>query len=320
LRLSVVLPVYNEAGNLQPLYDELIAALDGCAPDDYEILFVDDGSTDGTAAELNGLADRDERVKLITFRRNFGQTAAIMAGVEHSDSDIIVLMDADRQNDPADIPVLLAEIDKGWEVVSGWRKNRQDTFLTRRFPSMLANGLISKVTGVKLHDFGCTLKAYKREALEGVNLYGDMHRFIPVFAQWTGASVTEVVTHHRARTVGVSKYGLGRIFRVVLDLLVLKLFGDFRTRPLHFFGGMGLFLQVLGLLCGVHVLYNKFQHNVLAKDQPFLQLAVFLFLIGLNLLMLGLLAEMLMRIYYESQNKSIYTVRSRRNLPEPDKK
>jgi hypothetical protein len=203
-------------------------------------------------------------------------------------------------------------------VVSGWRRQRQDTFLTRRLPSMLANGLIRVVTGVKLPDFGCTLKAYRRDSLEDVNLYGDMHRFIPVFAQWLGAKVTEVETHHRARTVGASKYGLGRIFRVVLDLLVLKLFGDFRTRPLHFFGGVGAVLQGLGMICGVNVLYNRIFNGVYAKDQPMLLLAVFLFLIGLNLLMLGLLAEMLMRIYYESQNKSIYTIKSRRNLPDPE--
>jgi glycosyltransferase involved in cell wall biosynthesis len=313
-KLSVILPVYNERESLAPLVSELKTVLDTAIDGAYEIVLADDGSRDGSHQVLAELAAGDSRIKVVSLRRNFGQTAAIAAGVDHASGEILILMDADGQNDPADIPRMLAQLESGCDIVSGWRRQRRDLLLTRRLPSVCANWIIGRVTGLALHDYGCTLKAYRREFLQGVRLYGDMHRFLPVFGYWLGARVAELEVNHRARSAGVSKYGLARLPRVILDLFVLKLLGDFRTRPIHFFGGVGLLLAVAGSGCGSIVLYQKYMHGIWAHRNPLLLLAVFLFLIGLNLLMLGLLAELIIRTYYESQPKATYCVRATLNL------
>ena len=279
-----------------------------------EVVLVDDGSDDGTWDKLQGWAARDARLKLIRLRRNFGQTAAMVAGLDHARGEIIIPLDADLQNDPHSIPGLLEKIDAGFDVVSGWRKDRKDTFLTRKLPSMVANAIISWVSGVKLHDYGCTLKAYRREVLDPVQLYGEMHRFIPIYASWSGARVTEVVVNHRARKYGTSKYGITRTFKVVLDLLVVKFLGSFGTKPIYFFGGLGFLLFGAAVLSGAYTLYAKYAQNVWAHRNPFLIIAVFLAILGVQSLFLGLLAEIGIRTYHESQSKPIYSVRERLNV------
>ena len=312
MKVSLVVPCFNEEGNVPRLIEE-IDAMGRVLEHDLEVILVDDGSRDGTAALLKAQALRDPRYKAILFRRNFGQTPAMVAGFDHATGDVIIPLDADLQNDPADVPRLIAEIDKGFDVVSGWRKNRQDKLLSRRFPSVIANRLIARVGGVAIHDFGCTLKAYRRAVLDNVNLYGEMHRFIVIHAAWAGARVGELVVNHRARTVGVSNYGIGRTFKVLLDLLTVKLLGSYATKPIYFFGSYGFLLLALGALCGVSVVGIKVAQQFVdfAWQHTFSLglLGAFFILVGTQSVMLGLLAELQVRTYHESQHKPIYIVK-----------
>jgi len=305
--VSIVIPVFEEEESLPHLYKSIKSVMDRL-PNKYEIVFIDDGSKDGSLKVLEGFQKKDDKVVVVSFRRNFGQTAAMAAGFEYAEGDIIITMDADLQNDPEDIPKLLEKI-KDHDVVSGWRKNRKDKFFSRRLPSKIANGLISKVTGVGLHDYGCTLKAYRKEVIKNVKLYGEMHRFIPAIASWVGASITEVETNHHARRFGHSKYGISRTIRVVLDLITVKFLQSFSTRPIHAFGPGGLILGFIGFLIA---LYLSFEKIVLGQDigtRPLLFLAVMLIILGVQLVIMGLLGEMLARVYHESQGKPIFTVK-----------
>lgn len=305
--ISIVIPVFDEEESIPHLYRSIKDVMERLGRS-YEILFVDDGSKDSSFAALEHLHKIDPCVKVVSFRRNFGQTAAMAAGFEHASGDIIITMDADMQNDPADIPKLIEKM-KGHDVVSGWRKNRQDKFLTRRLPSVLANKLISFVTGVHLHDYGCTLKAYRKEVIKNVRLYGEMHRFIPAMASWVGASITEVETTHHARRFGRSKYGISRTVRVILDLITIKFLQSFSTRPIHAFGTAGLLLGVIGFAFGLYLSFEKIVMGRSIGSRPLLFLAVLLIILGVQLVIMGLLGEMLARVYHESQGKPIYTVR-----------
>lgn len=307
-RISVIVPVFNESETLPDLVEALQNALQDSG-EDYEVLFVDDGSTDGTGALLERLPERDPRMRVIQFRRNFGQTAALAAGFDYAGGDIIVAIDADLQNDPADIPLVLARLRDGFDVVSCWRRDRQDPWLSRKVPSRVANRLISAISGVRLHDYGCTLKGYRREVLEHVRLYGEMHRFIPIYASWAGASVTEIEIRHRPRMKGRSKYGIGRTWRVLLDLITVKMLGSYSTKPMYFFGGAGLLSCLAGIGFSVWTLVDKYVNDVKAHRNPLLLLAVFLFLLGVQFILMGLVAELVIRTYFESQNKTPYIVR-----------
>jgi glycosyltransferase involved in cell wall biosynthesis len=312
-RISLVIPCYNEEESVDELVSEVIAVVERHRLD-AEVIIVDDGSRDQTWNKLSAHARREPRLKLMRLRRNFGQTAAMVAGMDYARGEVIIPLDADLQNDPNSIPDLMAKIDEGFDVVSGWRKDRQDAWISRKLPSMIANRLISRVTGVHLHDYGCTLKAYRREVLDPVNLYGEMHRFIPVYASWSGARVTEVPVNHRARKYGTSKYGILRTFKVILDLLVVKFLGSYSTKPIYFFGTLGLALCALGIFSEGLTLYDKYVHNVWAHRNPFLIIGVFLFLLGVQAMFLGLLAEISIRTYHESQSRPIYFIRERMNL------
>ncbi len=317
LDLSVVIPCYNEEESIGRCIEETLGVLDreGLAG---EILVVDDGSTDRSFDIVATWAERDPRVKALRLRRNFGQTAAMAAGIDRASGRVVVPMDADLQNDPASIPALLAKLEEGYDVVSGWRKARRDAALTRRLPSMAANWLISRISGVRLHDFGCTLKAYRRSVLEDVHLYGELHRFIPILASWTGARVTEIEVNHRPRVAGRSKYGLARTPKVLVDLITLKFLGDYSTRPAHFFGLVGLVFCLAGLLSAGVALWQKLFQGVWAHKNPLVLLAVFLFTVGVQMILIGLLAELIIRTYHESQGKPIYLVKETRNLPARD--
>ena len=306
--LSVVVPVYNEEENVQRLYDQLTDVLDPLGLD-YEIICADDGSTDRSFALLKEIAGRDPRLKVIRFRRNFGQTAGFSAGFDYAQGDVVVTIDADLQNDPAGIPSLLEKFSEGYDVVSGWRKERHDPYLSRRLPSRIANWLISRTTGVHVHDRGCSLRAYRREIVKELRLYGELHRFIPDMAAWLGASMAEVPVNHRPRQFGKSKYGIGRTFRVVLDLITVKFLQSFSTRPIHIFGKWGL---VLGFAGFVLALWLTLQKLLLGQDignRPALVLSLLLMLMGMQLVSIGLLGEMTVRTYYEGQGKPIYTIR-----------
>lgn len=312
--LSIVVPVRDEEENVERLYAALIAALEELNRS-YEIIVVDDGSTDETFALFARLASSDERLRLIKLRRNYGQTAAMSAGFDHARGSVIIPIDGDCQNDPADIGLLVQKIDEGFDVVSGWRQDRQDGFI-RRVPSRIANWLIGRVTGVRLHDYGCTLKAYRAEVVEETRLYGEMHRFLPALAHMAGARITEVPVRHHPRVNGSSKYGLGRTFRVFIDLLTVKFLAVWSTKPSHVFGGSGLILCLLGTGFIAWTAYEKLVNGVYVYRQPSLLVGVFLFTIGFNLLLLGLLAELIVRTYHESQSKPVYLVRERRNFGE----
>lgn len=304
--VSLILPVFNERGILPSLFDQLVPLLDSL---DAELIWVNDGSTDGSGAMLDELAAKDPRVSVLHFARNFGQTAALAAGLAAARGDIFVCMDADGQNDPADVPRLVQAIREGADVVSGWRKRRQDPWLTRRLPSAIANGLISRVTQVSLHDHGCTLKAYRREMFKRLRLYGDMHRFIPVWCAWEGAKIVELEVTHHPRRQGKSKYGLGRTLRVILDLLTVKFFSSSLGSPNHVLGGIGLGFLGLGFLAGVFPFLDKFVWNQWGPLRiPALILSVFLGILGVQSIILGLLAEILIRIYYENKNERPYRV------------
>jgi glycosyltransferase involved in cell wall biosynthesis len=311
--ISVTVPICNEAGNIAPLYERIRAALEKIGQP-WELILVNDGSNDGSDALLDEIAAKDSAVKVIHFRRNFGQTAAMMAGFEHARGDVIIPMDGDLQNDPADIPLMLAKLEEGYDVCSGWRKDRKDNAIKRNLPSILANQLISLVSGVRLHDFGCSLKAYRREVLEGVRLYGEMHRFLPIYAKWHGAKITEVTVSHFARTSGSSKYGLERVLKVLADLIVVKFLDRFQQKPMYLFGAVGLGAFSISLLSGVLSLYRKVMDGEPFIQNPLLLLSVLTAVSGLMCILMGLLAEMVMRTFYESQGKQVYLIRETRNM------
>lgn len=312
--ISVIVPVYNERENLEILVPALTHSLDAAA-EQYEIIFVDDGSRDGSGEYLSSLALPDSRLKLIQLRRNFGQTAAMAAGFDYATGDIVVAVDADNQNRPSDISSVLTKLREGYDVVSCWRRHRKDPWITRRVPSAIANLLISAISGVRLHDYGCTLKGYRRELFDHFRLYGEMHRLIPIHAAWVGARVAEIPVDHHPRTRGTSKYGLGRTFKVVLDLITVKLLGSFSTKPMYLFGGAGLLACLGGIVFAGWTLVDKFLNDVKAHRNPLLLLAVFLFLVGIQFILMGLVAELLIRTYYESQGKTPYVVRRTWNCP-----
>lgn len=313
LAISVVVPVYNEEENVELLHEKMNAALSNLGLG-YEILYVDDGSRDRSFELLAKIADGDPHVRVIRFRRNFGQTAAMSAGMEHAVGEVIIPMDADLQNDPADIPRLLEKMNEGYDVVSGWRKKRQDS-IVRKIPSQIANGLISRVTGVQLHDYGCSLKAYRASILRDVNLYGEMHRFIPAYAAMAGGRVTEIPVDHHARMYGQSKYGMGRIFKVALDLLVAHFLGKFGQKPIYFFGGGAIRCgSVATAMWIIAIVQRLLKHSVHINHNPLFYIGILLYLAALQLLMIGLIAEMNMRIYYEAGNKRTYIVQETRGL------
>ncbi len=315
--VSVVVPLYNEELNVQPLYQELTQVM-GSMNCDYELIFVDDGSRDQTIKNLLKAVQVDSHVRIIEFRRNFGQTAAMAAGLEHSQYDVVVTMDGDLQNDPSGIPIVVNKLlEGGYDLVAGWRKYRQDKWLSRKLPSKIANYIISKLTNVQLHDYGCSLKAMTSEIAKGIKLYGEMHRFIPALAVEMGARIAEVPVNHRARQFGTSKYGISRTLRVILDLITVKFFLGFAKRPIHLFGTLGLVAGFLGFLAISWTTFQRFAFSVPMGNRPLFSLGVMCVLVGLQFLVFGLLAEVLARTYYESQNKSIYSVR---RFIEPGKK
>ncbi len=310
--LSVILPVYNEAKGIDQLFSTIEKSLSNY---DYEVIAVNDGSKDSSWEEMKKYAARSTRIKLINFKRNFGQTAAINAGIQAATGDIFILLDSDLENDPNDIPKLLAKIDEGYDVVSGWRKNRwKGQFLTRKVPSLAANGLISKISGVKLHDYGCTLKAYNRDVIKDVRLYGQMHRFIPVFCKWQGGKVTEIPVNYQPRLYGKSNYGLFRIYKVILDLILIKFLDKFMQRPIHFFGGAGILSFLVMLLSAAVAIYFKVTGQKDFIQTPLPTIAAMFFIVGILMILMGILAEMLMRTYYESQNKFPFTIKEKVNF------
>jgi len=305
--ISIVVPVYNEEENVKLLYDEIYSVLNGKYKK-YEIIFIDDGSTDSSLLRLKELRESDDAVKVITFRKNFGQSSAISAGFEYCNGDIIVTLDADLQNDPADIPAVIEKIKEGYDIVNGWRKKRKDKFLTKRLPSFFGNKLISFITKVKLHDYGCTLRGFRRDVVKNLKLYGEMHRYIPAIASRIGIRSIEIRVNHRERKFGKSKYGLGRTFRVILDLISVKYLLSFSHRPLQIFGSLGLFMMGTGVIAGLYITYDKYFQNQSA-NRPLLLFTVLMLFLGFQIITLGLIAEMLTRVYHEGLNKNVYTVR-----------
>lgn len=312
MKLSIILPIYNEEDNIEILYGELKRILNKLSLES-EIIAVNDDSKDKSLDVLKDIAQRDKSFKVINFRRNYGQTSAISAGIDFSQGDILIPMDADLQNDPADIPKFLEKINQGFDVVSGWRKNRKDS-LSRKIPSWVANWLISLITGVKLHDYGCTMKAYKREIIKDIRFYGEMHRFIPAYAHWQGAKIEEIIVNHRPRKYGKAKYGISRIFRVILDLLTVKFLMSYLTKPIHFFGRIGFILLFFSFFTGLAAFYWKFVKGISFILTPFPLLTVFLIIIGLQFILMGLLAEILIRIYYEPRGKPPYSIKDKINF------
>jgi len=312
--VSIVIPVYNEAQSLPILKEQIISAMSELDLI-WEVIFVDDGSEDESLSVLETLAEEDnQHIRVLSFRRNFGQTTAISAGIDHSTGDVIVLMDADLQNDPADIPMLVAKLEEGYDLVSGWRVSRKDTFVTRTLPSRIANGLISWVTGVHLHDYGCSLKAYRREVLTGFRLYGEMHRFIPAYASSVGAKIIEVPVQHHPRKYGKAKYGLERTIKVILDLLTVKYLISYSQKPIYIFGSVGLGLIGLAILDVLYLLARRIIVGEHMIRSPLLQMGTMLFVMGFNALLMGLIAEQLTRTYHEAQSKPTYTLRRKINL------
>ena len=313
VELSIIVPVLNEGASLTELAEGLRRQMDQLGKS-WEVIFINDGSTDQSETILDELASQEERFRVIHFRRNFGQTAAMMAGFDFARGAVLIPIDGDGQNDPADIAKMLILLEQGNDVVSGWRKDRQDNFIQRNLPSILANQLISAVSGVRLHDFGCSLKAYKRTVVDGIRLYGEMHRFLPIYASWHGAKITEVVVNHHPRRAGRSKYGLDRVAKVLLDLLVVKFLDSAAQKPMYVFGGCGIFSLALSILAFLWMLYLKIFKNFAFITTPVPLIVVGAFMIAMMCILLGLLAEMIMRTFYESQGKPIYTVRESRNL------
>lgn len=318
MNLSLVVPVFNEQDNLPLLFDAIYKTM-GTLGRSWEAILVDDGSRDKSLSILKEYAEKDpEHIRVVSFRRNFGQTAAIAAGLDYSSGGIIVLLDADLQNDPADIPMMLAKLDEGYDLVSGWRKDRKDNAVTRNFPSMIANWLISRVTGVHLHDYGCTLKAYRRDVLEGFRLYGEMHRFIPVYAHSVGANITEVVVNHHPRKFGKTKYGLERTAKVILDLFTVKFLISFASKPIYLFGGTGGLLMIISAVIMAYLMVRRLFFFVAVTGSPLFQTSVMFFILGFQSMLMGLIAELLVRTYHESQRKPTYTIRTKINLEEND--
>lgn len=311
--LSLIVPVYNEEESLPELLSSISPVMDGIGRP-WELILVNDGSRDGSAALLDAMAAADSRVKVVHFRRNAGQTAAMMAGIDFASGDVLIPLDADLQNDPADIPRLLAKLDEGYDVVSGWRKDRKDDSLRRNLPSRIANSLISRVSGVALHDYGCSLKAYRRDVIKGVKLYGEMHRFIPIYASWNGARVTELPVTHHARRFGVSKYGLERIAKVFLDLMVVKFLDRYAQKPIYVFGGFGLVNLAVSFLAGLWAIILKLFYGTSFILTPLPLLAAFAGMLGVMCILLGLLAELVTRTWHESQGRATYLIRATRNL------
>lgn len=308
MKLSVVIPIYNEEKNIAPLYEELQGVLHSL-PYDHEIVFVDDGSQDRSLELLETIQQGDSKVVLVSFRRNFGQTAAMSAGFHYASGDIIATLDGDMQNDPHDLPMFLKKMEEGYDLVSGWRHKRQDPFLNRRLPSIIANKIISTVTGVHLHDYGCTLKTFRKEITQGIHLYGEMHRFIPAIASGVGSKIAEVKANHRARRFGSSKYGISRTLRVVLDLMTVKFLLSYATRPIHVFGMLGLVSGGLGFSLALLMTIQRMFFEIPMADRPLLLLAVLLLFMGVQFISMGLLGELQVRTYHESQGKPIYVVR-----------
>ena len=314
--ISLIVPVYNEEKNLPLLIDSIQDTFNSL-PYTWEVVLVDDGSEDGSLQVLTQLAEKSpEHLRVVSFRRNFGQTAAIAAGLDYASGEIIVLLDADMQNDPADIPMLLEKLNEGYDLVSGWRKRRQDPYLTRTLPSNLANMLISRVTGVPLHDYGCTLKAYRREVLAGFRLYGEMHRFIPVFANSVGAKITEVQVNHQPRKFGKTKYGLERTIKVILDLFTVRFLVSYASKPIYLFGGAGLVLMSGSGVMLLYLFVRRVLEQISVLGSPLFQVAIVLLIMGFQSLLMGLIAELLVRTYYESQRKPTYSIRKTINVPE----
>ncbi len=308
-QISIILPVYNEQGNLKILTEEikevfLKNSIQG------EIIFIDDGSTDLSNKEISEIIKLNSDIKLITFSKNFGQTAAFSAGIKEASGEFIITMDADGQNNPQDIPALLEKLNQGFDVVSGWRKNRKDKYISRILPSQIANLIISRITGITLHDYGCSLKIYKAEFLKKTDLYGEMHRFLPAIVGYMGAKISEIEVNHRPRNSGKSKYGLTRIFKVVLDLFTVKFMGDYLSKPIYFFGGIGFFLLLLSSFSAAFTLYKKFYCEVFVKDQPLFLVAILLSIIGIQFIVLGLLAEINIRTYYKANQKPPYFIKA----------
>ena len=314
MNLSLIIPVYNEQDNLPLLFDAIYKVMNPLNQS-WEVILVDDGSRDHSLSTLKEYAQKDyEHVRVISFRRNFGQTAAIAAGLDYAQGEIIILLDADMQNDPADIPMMLAKLDEGYDLVSGWRKSRKDNVLTRNFPSMVANKIISHVTGVHLHDYGCTLKAYRRVVLEGFRLYGEMHRFIPVFADSVGAKITEMPVHHHERKFGKSNVGLERTVKVILDLFTVKFLVSYSSKPIYLFGGAGGILMIVSTMIMFYLFVRRIFFLVAIANSPMLQMSAMFFILGFQSILMGLIAELLVRTYHESQRKPTYTVRTMINL------
>jgi len=318
MNLSLVIPVYNEEQNLPDLSDAIHTAL-AVFQSEWEVIFVDDGSRDGSLNVLKDLVSKDpQHVRVVSFRRNFGQTAAIAAGIDHSIGEIVVLLDADLQNDPSDILMMIGKLNEGYDVVSGYRKDRKDKFITRTIPSRLANGLISWVTGVHLHDYGCTLKAYRRDVLDNIRLYGEMHRFIPVYAHAIGARITEVQVQHHPRRYGQTSYGLERTLKVLLDLLTVKFLLSYAAKPIYLFGGAGASLILVSAITLFILLVRRIFFSISVLASPFFQMSVMFFVLGFQSILMGLIAELLVRTYHESQHKPTYTVRERFNFNQID--
>lgn len=316
MNLSLVIPVYNEKDNLPMLFEAIYSVMNSMNRT-WEVILVDDGSRDKSLTILQEYAEKDPtHVRVVSFRRNFGQTAATAAGIDYSSGEIIVLLDADMQNDPADIPLLLAKLDEGYDLVSGWRKYRQDNALTRNFPSMVANKIISWVTGVHLHDYGCTLKAYRREVLEGFRLYGEMHRFIPVYASSVGAKITEMPVRHHPRRYGKTKYGMERTVKVILDLFTVKFLVSYSAKPIYVFGSAGGFLILLSAISLSYLFIRRVFFEVPISTSPLLPMTAMFFILGFQSILMGLIAEMLVRTYHESQRKPTYTIRTKLNIDE----
>lgn len=313
--ISLTVPVYNEQDALEPLFEKVHAVMQRHGRP-WEIIFVNDGSQDGSAKTLDRLAAEHPEVKVVHFRRNFGQTAAMMAGFDFASGDTIIPMDGDGQNDPSDIPRMLAKLDEGFEVCSGWRKDRQDNAIQRNLPSIMANKLISTVSGVALHDFGCSLKAYRAEVIKGVRLYGEMHRFLPIYAKWHGARITELPVNHYARTSGKSKYGLERVLKVLMDLVTVKFLDKYMMKPMYLFGFWGMVFFAASVVFTLWTLYMR-TLGYFFTSTPLPMMAVFSFMTGMICVLMGLLAEMITRTFHESQNKSIYLISSTRNLEKP---
>ncbi len=306
--ISIVIPVLNEGKNILPLYERLMSALRRIGRG-YEIIFIDDGSVDNTLNQLKMISQKDPNIKVLSFSRNFGQTAALSAGIDFSKGEIIIPMDGDLQNDPEDVLSLLKKIEEGYDVVSGWRRSRKDSFFKRRFPSVIANKIISFIGGVHLHDYGCTLKAYRRDILKNIRLYGEMHRFIPIYAHWIGARVAEIPVRHQPRSFGSSKYGMNRVFKVILDLMVVKFLLSYSQKPIYVFGGMGLLMILGAFISGAYAIYLKLFKGESFILTPLPLLCALLLLLGFVSILMGFLAEILTRTYYESQGKPTYQIK-----------